>query len=397
MRDLFLLDPDVVFLNHGSFGACPRPVFDASRRWQRELERNPVELLARRSAALLGEARARLADLLGARRDDLVFVTNATTAVNTVARSLELRPGDEILATDHEYGACDDAFEVACRRAGASYVRAAIPLPYPGDAAFVEALWARVTPRTRAIFLSHVASPSALVFPVAEVCRRARAAGILTLIDGAHAPGHVGLDLGAIGADLYTGNCHKWLCAPKGSAFLHARPALHRALDGLVVSWGYHAELHGDASHAPYTGSDPLARRHQWQGTRDLSPFLAVPDAIDFWMRPDVAAAREGSRALARDLAGRIGALTGLSPLGPPEAFGQMIAVALPPCDPAALQRALFERFRIEVVCHRFGGRPILRFSVQVYNDARDADALVDALSTLLRAGPDPMGYRGVT
>jgi isopenicillin-N epimerase len=384
VRDQFLLDPDLVFLNHGSFGACPRPVFEAYQRWQRELERNPVELLGRRSAALLWEARGALAGLLGARREDLVFVTNATVGVNTFARSLDLRPGDEILSTDHEYGACDDTFAVCCRRAGATYARAEIPLPYPGDAAFVEALWAGVTPRTRAIFLSHVTSPTALVFPIAAVCRRARAEGILAIVDGAHAPGQLELDLDAIGADLYTGNCHKWLCAPKGSAFLHARPELHGDLHGLVVSWGYGAELRGDTSNDPYTGADLLARRHQWHGTRDLSAFLAVPDAIDFWRRPDVAAARASSRDLAIELCGRIAALTGLPPLAPPGAFGQMVAAALPPCDPAALQRELFARFRIEVPCFRFRGRPILRASLHVYNTHTDVERLCEALTALL-------------
>ena len=241
-----------------------------------------------------------------------------------------------------------------------------------------------MTPRTRAIFLSHVTSPTALVFPVAAVCRRARAEGILAIVDGAHAPGQLDLDLTALGADFYTGNCHKWLCAPKGSAFLHARPERQGALDGLVVSWGYHAELHADTSHEPYTGADPLARRHQWHGTRDPSAFLAVTDAIEFWRRPDVADARAACRALAAEFQARLADLTGTAPLCPPGALGQMVAAQLPPCDPAALQRALFERFRIEVPCFLFRGRPIIRASLQVYNTPADAEALCAALPALL-------------
>ena len=397
MRDLFLLDPGLVFLNHGSYGACPRPVFAAYQRWQRELERNPVEFLGRRSADLLGRARAALAAFLGTAAENLVFVANATTGVNTVARSLALAPGDEVLATDHEYGACDNAWTIACRRAGAAYVRRAIPLPYPGDDAFVELLWAGVTPRTRAIFVSHVASPTALVLPVAAVCRRARAAGIPTVIDGAHAPGQLPLDLEAIGADFYIGNCHKWMCAPKGSAFLYARPERHGALDGIVISWGYHAELHGETAHDPYTGRDPLARRHQWLGTRDIAAFLAVEESIAFLAGHVGAERRAACHALAVEARRRIAELFGLPPVAGPAAFAMMASAPLPPCDPAAVQAELLARSRIEVPCFRFGDRPLVRPSFHVYNTPADADALVDALARLLAGAPPGRPGAGVS
>jgi len=383
LRDLFLIDPDIVFLNHGSFGACPAPVFAEYQRWQRELERNPVEFLGRRSASLLAEARAALASFLGTRADRLVFVANATTGVNTIARSLRLGPGDEILATNHEYGACDDAWSIACRDTGASYVRQPIPLPYEGDDAFVARLWEGVTPRTRAIFLSHITSPTALVFPIAAVCRRARAEGLKTIIDGAHAPGQIDVDLEAIGADFYAGNCHKWMCAPKGAAFLYARPEHHGALRGLVVSWGYHAELYGVTAHDPYTGADALARRHQWQGTRDIAGFLAVPAAIDFLGRYATAERREECRALAAEAQRRLGELTGLPPIAGPGSFAQMVAIDLPPCDPAAVQGALFDRFRIEVPCFAFETHAVVRPSFHVYNTEKDAGALLAALAQL--------------
>lgn len=384
MRDLFLLDSDLVFLNHGSFGACPLPVFDEYQRLQRELERNPVEFLARRSGALLAGARAELAAFLGTRAECVVFVSNATTAVNTIARSLGLRAGDEVLATCHEYGACDDAWAIACRAAGAAYVRRPIPLPYPGDEAFVELLWEGVTPRTRAIFLSHVASPTALVLPVAAMCRRARAAGLLSVIDGAHAPGQIDLALDELGADFYAGNCHKWMCAPKGSGFLYARPEHHEALQGLVVSWGYHAELHDDTAHDPYTGADLLARRHQWQGTRDLAGFLAVPAAIGFLRRHAPPERRAACHSLAIETQRRAGEITGIPPLAAAASFGQMVAIGLPPCDPAAVQVELFRRFRIEVPCFPFAGRPLVRPSFHVYNTPEDADALIGALARLV-------------
>ncbi|MFP5399293.1 MAG: aminotransferase class V-fold PLP-dependent enzyme, partial [Gammaproteobacteria bacterium] len=302
MRDRFLLDPDVVFLNHGSYGACPREVIEAQQRWQLQMERNPVEFLGRRSAALLREARERLGAAIGADADDLVFVPNSTTAVNIVARSLDLRPGDEVLATDHEYGACDATWQWVCSRAGATYRRVEVPLPYEREA-FVERLLDALSPRTRLLFASHVTSTTALVFPVAALCAAARARGVPTLIDGAHAPGQLALDLHTIGADFYVGNLHKWLCAPKGAAFLHARREHHAMLDAPVISWGYLAGSGGHTGFDAYAGRTLLECRLQWQGTRDLSAFLAVSAAIAFQQRHDWPAVRRRCHALALDAA----------------------------------------------------------------------------------------------
>jgi len=231
VRELFLLDPDVVYLNHGSFGACPRPVFERYQAWQRELEWEPVDFISNRLNGLLADARAALAAFIGADADDLTFVPNATTGVNMAARALGLRPGDEVLTTDLEYGACDYAWEHVCAQAGARYVRAEIPLPL-GDAC--EALFARRTDRTRAVFVSHITSDTGLLLPVEEIVTRARSHGLTTIVDGAHTPGHVDLDLAALGADFYAGNCHKWLCAPKGSGFLHVRDEWQERIDGTV-------------------------------------------------------------------------------------------------------------------------------------------------------------------
>jgi len=382
IKDLFALDPEIHFLNHGSFGACPRPVLEAQWAWQMEMEKNPVAFLARHSAGHLWNARRVLADYLGTDPAQLVFLANATHGVNTVARSLALGPDDEVLASNHEYGACDYTWTRECQRTGARYVRAEIALPFR-SASFVDQLWAAVTPRTRVLFLSHVTSVTALTFPVAEVCRRARAAGILTVIDGAHVPGHLPLDLDALDADFYTGNCHKWLCAPKGSAFLHARTEHHALLQGLAVSWGYSPETGGP--NAAYTGSSLLERRQQWQGTRDLSPFLAVPAAIRFQAEHDWAAVRAACHALAGATLRRVGELTGLAPICQDADFGQMVAIPVPAMDPVALQTALFEQHRIEVPVTSHGGRIFVRLSLQGYNSAADTDALVAALASIFR------------
>ncbi|MFM2077332.1 MAG: hypothetical protein RJA49_1222, partial [Actinomycetota bacterium] len=287
-RDDFLLDPSIVFLNHGSFGATPKPVFEEWQRLQRTMELNPVEWLGRRAEELLATARHRLGAFVGAAGDDLVFFPNPTTAINMVAKSLQLQRGDQVVTTDHEYGAMDRTWRKLCAEASAEYVRVPIPLPVSTAADFVERVWAAVTPRTKVVFLSHLTSATALIFPVQELCRRAREAGILAIVDGAHVPAHIPLDIEALGCDIYTGALHKWMCAPKGCSFLWAHPDVQPMLQPLVVSWGWESD---------HPSGSPFVDHHEWQGTRDLSPFLAVGAAIDFVEAHDWAAVQaEGHR-----------------------------------------------------------------------------------------------------
>jgi isopenicillin-N epimerase len=337
----FLLDPEVVHLNHGSFGACPAPVFETYQRFQRELERNPSEFLGRRFYELTTEALAALAVFVGARAEDLVFVPNATAGLNAVIRSLKLVPGDEVLTTRHEYGAVTRTWEFA----GATLVHAE-----PKELA------AAIGPRTKAVSVSHITSPTALVLPVEEICTAAREAGVLSIVDGAHAPGQLPLDLAQLGADVYAGNCHKWLCAPKGSAFLWARPEHQSWIDPLVVSWGY---------------DDGFVRRHGWQGTRDPAAALAVPAAIEAHRSFDL----DRCRRLAASFHGR------LPPVGRIPA-PQMWASEVSTDDPDGLQRRLFEEHRIEVVVREWEGRSLLRVSIAPYNEAADVELLLDALRT---------------
>jgi isopenicillin-N epimerase len=375
VKELFLLRPDMVFLNHGSFGACPRPVFAVYQEWQRALESQPVEFLGRRWPGLLAEARAALGAYLGADAADLVFVPNATVAVNTVARSLRLAPRDEVLATDLEYGAVDHTWQYLCARAGATYVRQAIPLPAQTPDALVDALWQGVTPHTRVICVSHITSQTALILPVAEICRRARAAGILTVIDGAHVPGQLDLDLATLGADFYAGNCHKWLCAPKGAGFLYVRRDRQAMIDPLVVSWGWQED-----------GTASFVDRLEWTGTRDIAGYLTVPAAIAFQAEHDWPRRRGECHALLQDIRRRVNALTGLPPLCPdsPDWYGQLATMWLPPCDPLALQARLWDEARVEVPLGLAGTTPFIRVSIQAYNTPADGDALLAALETLL-------------
>jgi isopenicillin-N epimerase len=385
MRESFLLDPSLVFLNHGSFGACPREVLDAQHAWQREMERNPVEFLGRRSAALLARARERLAAFVGAGAAELVFVNNATTGVNVMARSLSLASGDEIVTTDHEYGACMASWEAVCERSAARLVRVPLPLPFRRDEA-VDRLFAAVTKRTRAVYVSHVTSTTALILPAAEICRRARAHGIVSLVDGAHAPGHLELNIDEVGADMYTGNCHKWMCAPKGAGFLQVRSEHHERVAPPVVSWGACAAIEGYEGFDAYTGSTILERRLQWLGTRDISAFLAVPAAIDFLQHHHWRADHARCHALALETRDRIGTLTGLAPIATDDDVGQMVAIDLPPCDGEALRAELYERHHIEVPITSHAGRQLIRPAFSFYSTDADADALVDALRTILQS-----------
>lgn len=370
MRDLFLLNPDVVFLNHGSFGACPRAVFERYQQWQRELEWQPVEFLGRRYDVLLRDARDVLAGYTGSDPENLLYVTNATAGLNMVARSLHLQAGDEILTTDHEYGALELTWQYICRETGAKIVQRKVPLPLVDAEEFADAIWQGVTSRTKVLFLSHITSPTALIFPVELLIERARAAGILTVIDGAHVPGHLKLDLEALGADFYSGNNHKWLCAPKGSALLHVRAEHHKLMDPLVISWGW--------------DGDSLFERTRWQGTQDIAAYLATPDAIHFQQQHNWNQVRACCHDLAIETMERIGELTGLAPLAAPQFFGQMVAVPLPDCDEVELKRRLYDDYRVEVPLTRHNGQLYVRVSIQGYTTREEVDVLLEALRDLL-------------
>lgn len=360
MRGDFLLDPEVTYLNHGSYGACPRAVFDEYQRFQRELEREPTHFLTRRLSGwfwdggtepgLLEEAQMSLAVFVGARASDLAFFPNATSALNAVIRSLRLGPEDEVLTTAHEYGAIERTWE---------FVGARLVVCEP------EELVARIDARTRVVCLSHITSATALVLPVAEVCAAARAVGALSIVDGAHAPGQLPLDLESLGADVYAGNCHKWLCAPKGTGFLWARAEHQDWIEPIVVSWGFHAEA-------------DFLERHGWLGTNDPAAYLTVPKAIEVHATFDLPRCCALADATERRLAGLgLGRVDGVpAPL--------MRSFELLDEDARELWRRLWEDYRVEVPVFEWGGRRLLRVSIGPYNDDGDVDRLVAALGELL-------------
>jgi isopenicillin-N epimerase len=389
IRAQWALDPSVIFLNHGSFGACPIPVLQYQAELRQRMERQPVQFFVRDLEGLLDEARAALGEFLLAPADDLAWVSNATTAVNAVLRSLRFQPGDELLTTDHEYNACRNVLDFVARRAGARVVVASLPFPIAGPEQVIQAVMDRVTERTRIALLDHVTSQTGLVLPMAAIVRELRERGVETLVDAAHAPGMLPLNVAAMGAAWYTGNCHKWMCAPKGAAFLYTRPDMQAQTRPAVISHG---------ANSPRTDRSRYRVEFDWMGTDDPTAILSVPEAIRFMgrlMPGGWAAVRETNRQLA--LRGRdvLCNTLGIDPPCPDEMIGSLASLPLPdgdgrlsssPLYADPLQDLLLERFQIEVPVIPWPAPPrrLIRISGQVYNRDGDYEALGRALRSLV-------------
>ena len=390
LRAHWTLDPAVVFLNHGSFGACPRAVLAEQDRLRAQMEREPVQFFVRDLGALLDAARADVAAFVGARPDDLVFVRNATAGVNAVLGSLRLQPGDELLTTDHVYNACHNALLHLCARSGARVVVAPVPFPISGPDEALAAVLAGVSARTRLALIDHITSPTGVVLPIVEIVAALAERGVDTLVDGAHAPGMLPLDLDALGAAYYTGNFHKWVCAPKGAAMLHVRRDRQAALHPTVISHGYRS----------VRPRPPLWEEFDWTGTDDPSPWLCVPTAIR-WLGqllpggwPELRARNRGLLREGRDI---LAAALGVRPPVPDAMLGNLAALPLPDgsappssslyADP--LQLALHDRHRVEVPVPPWPAAPrrLIRISAQVYNKRSDYEALAAALQIELARG----------
>jgi isopenicillin-N epimerase len=380
------LDPAVVFLNHGAFGACPGPVLAAQSAWRERIERQPLQFLVRELEAHLDSARESLARQVGADAEDLVFVPNATAGVNTVLRSLVFQPGDELLVTDQEYNATRNALNFAAERSGARVVVVKIPFPFQDARELIEPVLNQVTPRTRLALLDHVTSQTGVVLPIAQLVGELNERGVDTLVDGAHAPGMVALDLKRLGAAYYTGNCHKWLCAPKGAALLHVRRDKQKDIRPLAISHG--------ANTARQDRSRFLIE-FAWTGTADPSAYLSVPDALHFLetvLPGGLPAVQARNRALALAARKIICAALKISPPCPEEFIGSLAAIPIPsapanagprlPVNEYPLQDALRVKHGIEVPVVPWPAPPhrLVRVAAQLYNSLPQFEALTVAL-----------------
>ena len=376
MKDMFFLSPDVTFLNHGSYGACPKPVFEKYQFWQRELERQPVQFMNEKVYKHLETARKKLGELVGCNSGDLIFIPNPTTGFTTVKNCLSLKPGDEILSTDHEYGALIRGWNSISRKTGARFIQREIPLPCTTHGDFTEYFCEGITDKTKVIFISHITSFTAMIFPIHDICRRARERGILTIIDGAHVPGHIPINILDIDPDVYIGACHKWLCAPKGSSFLYVRKTFQDNIAPLITSWG-------DEGCDPSDSSFLL--ENQWQGTRDMSAFLSVTEAIEFQQKNNWSDLTKKCRWLVRETRSRLDEYFDLMHICPntEEWIGQMASVEINVDDPIKIKNDLLKNYSIEVPIFEWKGKTLLRYSINVYNDQQDIDLLIYALKDI--------------
>ena len=375
MKELYHLDPSITFLNHGSFGACPKPVFEVYQNWQRKLEQQPVEFMAIKVYDFLEEARHALGDYVGCHGDDLIFVTNPTTAVNTVIRSLDLGLDDEVLMTDMEYGSLVRTWEHYAQDKGFSIVQQFTPVPLTTHEDYIEHFWKAVTERTKIIYLSEITSSTGLILPVVAICKKAKEAGIMTIVDGAHVPAHIPLNIAEMDPDVYVGACHKWLSAPKGSSFLYVKKSLQETIEPLIISWG------SEVDRSP----SPFIYESQYQGTWDPSAFLTVPAAIQFQQEHDWNSERERSRALNRETRDRIYEIIDTEPICPntEEWLGQMASIITNIENGLDFKRRLMDEYKIEIPVFPWGDKILFRTSFNAYNDENDADRLIEVLGKL--------------
>ncbi|MBT3229917.1 MAG: aminotransferase class V-fold PLP-dependent enzyme [Candidatus Marinimicrobia bacterium] len=376
LRSEFMLEPDIHYLNHGSFGACPLEVFEDFQNWQRILEKNPIDYYTRQLKGLFGkqasgpleDARIKLAEFVNADSEGMIFTPNVTVALNAIANSIQLQANDEVLTTDHEYGTIVATWARKCEQQDAILKQVEIDLPVTTQADLVDYFWKQVTPKTRVILMSHITSATALVLPVKEICKRARKAGIITVIDGAHAVGQIELDIRDIEADFYTSNCHKWLLTPKGTAFLHVHSSQRETFEPLVISW---AEINQPS----------FSLRHEMWGTRDMAAFLSIPAALKFRSKHDWETRNSEARSLLHEYRDSFANAFGRETICDRSWLAQIASVLLPSeTNLLELWRYLWEEHRVEAMITKWREEPIIRLSFNAYNTSDEMDLLLQAI-----------------
>ena len=376
MKELFLLDPNITYLNFGSFGACPKPVFEAYQDIQLQLERSPVQFMLNSGMDLLKSSRRSLASYLCCEADDLVLMTNPSYAINTIAKSIPLSKGDEILTTNLEYGAMSRTWNYYCERSGAKYRQSKINFPIQSKASFLDDFWKGYNERTKVVFISHITSSTGLILPIKEICLEAKRRGLMTIIDGAHVPGQLPLNIGELDPDIYVGACHKWMMAPKGASFLYVKKTHQHWVDPLLISWGFQSDTPSHSTFLDY---------HETAGTRDFSAFLAVPHCIDFMVKHEWVEKRLLCQKKTLVWARKFQEFFGFESIAPINNvfIGQMYSIPIETQDIDGLKSALYKRFNIEVPVFMNEFQVFVRFSFQVFNSDEDMQRLFDAMKTL--------------
>ena len=376
LREQFLIDPTVAYLNHGSYGACPIPVFEAYQAYQKELETEPASLLYRDFASRIQKSRERLALFLNCQSDQLAFVRNATYGMNMAANSVDLQPGDKVLATNFEYGAVERMWEMICAERGAELVKVKIPLPYQSSEAMIQLFKSQIDSSIKVITFPHISAATAQLFPIKDLVQLAKSHGAISVIDGAHAPGQLNVNLKDIDADFYVGNCHKWMLSPKGVGFVYVARKWEDKIRPPAISWGNIS-----------SGTNRLLLENDWQGTADISPILAVEDSITFlkenqWFNrviPECSKLIDEFNTTILDVTG-MRSLYEKNDFEPP----QMRSFLLPDGNHSSLHNRLFHDFMIELPVFMDFEDHFFRVSVQAYNNRSDLERLIDALKELL-------------
>ena len=375
LKTQFLLDPKVIFLNHGSFGACAKPNYDNLLFWQNKLESEPVHFFEDLLEQELENSRFSLSNYINCDQNNLVYFSNPTTAINAVARSIKLKPGDEVLSTNHIYGALDRTWRYICKQTKANFIKAEIPFSISSNENFLDLFFSYINNNTKVIFISHITSMTAMIFPVKEIIKFAKKNNIISIIDGAHVPGHIDLNINKLEPDIYTGACHKWMCTPKGISFLYVKKELQNIIHPLVVSWGWESDNPGKSNFLDW---------HQWQGTRDMSAFLTIPTAIQFLEENNWIEIRQKCKDLVVSTRKTILDIFDIESPCPDSWLGQMASIPLPIKDPELLKKVLLEKYKIQVPVFKWENKSILRYSIQAYNTKSDLDRLIVALEDLL-------------
>ena len=371
LKSLFMLDPKITYLNHGSFGACPTPIFNELIKWQKKLELEPTKHLAFDVYEYLEQSRISLSNYIDCNKDDIIFSPNPSTALNTVIKSLDLKKNDEILTTNHEYGALDKTWKFICKKTGAKYIQTDIPLPFLSEEDFIERLEAKITSKTKIIFASHITSSTAIIFPAKKISALAKKHNLFCIIDGAHAPAFIDLSIKKINCDVYVGACHKWMCSPKGVSFLYVKKKHQNKIDPLVVSWGYDSDFPSKSKFLDY---------HQWQGTKDMSAYLTIPYTIKFLKENNWNKIREKCNKINIWARNEINNLLDKENICDDKFLGQMSSIYMDIEANPKNNIEFYKKYNIQVPFILWNNKSFFRISTQVYNTKQDIYKLLDAL-----------------